>query len=144
MTPSTILIGVFIAFLPLAATTGVACAKEDCNFKYNAKPMYDDHPWLKLTKCGEDLGNEFCKNDRLKSYYKCEGCGCITIKNKPNMPGTSALCSHIGKRLFAIPKAPRIEENRSSSGSVAQASSSEGGIPFEFVGDGTVKMYKFL
>ncbi|EFP88331.2 uncharacterized protein PGTG_14415 [Puccinia graminis f. sp. tritici CRL 75-36-700-3] len=142
MIPKTILFVIFMAITSVATGTYVVCANESCD-NTNASQMYS-HPYPKEAKCGEPLGNEECQEIRLKTYYLCGKCGSTTVKNRVIHRGDSAPCPHKGKALFSRPGDPPPPGPASHSGATSsvQASSSEGGLPYEII-DGR-KFYKFV
>ncbi|KAA1113425.1 hypothetical protein PGT21_031280 [Puccinia graminis f. sp. tritici] len=140
MVPRTILITVLMACIPAATASGVECANSDCG--NTAQPIYY-HNWPPEAMCGEDLGNGVCDKIRPKSYYKCEKCKSITFKNQPNQADTTPICKHKAKRILTLPLVQMPVVAASSSGAASQPPSSEGGTPFEVVGN-NVKCYKFF
>ncbi|KAA1096829.1 hypothetical protein PGT21_029690 [Puccinia graminis f. sp. tritici] len=128
MIPTTILFGIFMAFIPAATAVGVKCAREGC--KYRAYPTYplnqDKYP--PEGPCGGYLGNNmYCQNNRLKMYYDCK-CGYMTVKNKINQEGKEPECAHKGKRLASTPSNSPPPVEASPSGA-SEASSSAREIP---------------
>jgi hypothetical protein len=94
--------------------------------------MWDQNEYPTKAKCGELLGDEECQNERAKVYYKCNGCGCVTIKNQGNnYSKEQAPCTHKGKRLFSRPSIP---PKSPPPGAESEASSSGGTTPFKMIG----------
>ncbi|KAA1107867.1 hypothetical protein PGTUg99_019571 [Puccinia graminis f. sp. tritici] len=136
MLPKNIIFVSLMSFIPEAYSayrTFVKCANNTC--KQRALELFP-HPYPPISKCGEPLGIENCKNDRYKTYYKCDTCGAISIKNQvvhrgdPDPP-----CIHRGKKLFLGPCIPTPSEASS------QPSSSAGVTPSRIVGGKTYFMF---
>ncbi|KAA1064316.1 hypothetical protein PGT21_004913 [Puccinia graminis f. sp. tritici] len=141
MIPKTILFVIFTVISSVATGTSVACANKRCNA--TAAQMLS-HSYPKEAKCGEPLGNEECEEERHKVYYSCDKCGSITVKNRVIHRDELAVapCTHKAKALFSTPSNPPPTGAASHSRAASEATSSEGGLPYEII-DGR-KFYTFV
>jgi hypothetical protein len=140
MIPKTILFVIFMVISSVATGTYVVCAKNGCTA--NAAQI-DSHSFPQEGKCGEPLGNEECQEERQKTYYLCDNCGSITVKNKVIHRGKLSPCFHKAKALFIpTPSNPPPPGAASHSRATSEATSSEGGLPYEII-DGR-KFFKFV
>ncbi|KAA1088074.1 hypothetical protein PGTUg99_027075 [Puccinia graminis f. sp. tritici] len=114
MNPITIIFGIFISLTPHYVIPGSQIACEACRdiayelIVIGERPASDD--------CGEYLGgNEVCKFQRSKKYYKCrrESCRAVTVKNKQCQHRQQEPCGHENRFVFEPPITPQSEGSSS-------------------------------